>query len=370
MARYHVNPTTGDPGVCRAEKNCPFGSIDEHYDSREAAAAAYEAKQKLDEHFAHLQKVDETEELVSQLDKLETQRREVEARLDELMTARGGEIDQAMSLRNQIIARKRDFLSSVPLKKMNQKLLVAAIFAESNFTPEANSKLDFAIRLATELHEGTVRKGDVQGRRDTPYVEHPLRNTLRLVRLGVRDEELLSATVLHDTVEDCARKFVASQKSVDARITEAEARQLLLKHIEDNINPRVAKLVLGVTNPLRSSHENRHLSQAQKNEEYAANVQREIESDPAVLLVKFADFEDNAGSLHFSSTEFSPNKIRKLAKKYLPVVGIFREAIAKSELPINDVAHEHILNQLDSMELRLRRIIDATRSVASIKTGD
>ena len=44
MAKWHINPKTGEPGLCRALKNCPFGGSDEHYSSREAAQGAYEAK--------------------------------------------------------------------------------------------------------------------------------------------------------------------------------------------------------------------------------------------------------------------------------------------------------------------------------------
>jgi hypothetical protein len=45
MAKYHVNPKTGDPGSCRATKgNCPFASDDEHYTSKEAAHEAFEKK--------------------------------------------------------------------------------------------------------------------------------------------------------------------------------------------------------------------------------------------------------------------------------------------------------------------------------------
>jgi hypothetical protein len=43
MAGYHINPTTGEPGLCKAKVSCPFGDLeDDHYTSREAAAAAYE----------------------------------------------------------------------------------------------------------------------------------------------------------------------------------------------------------------------------------------------------------------------------------------------------------------------------------------
>ncbi len=38
MAIYHVNPETGNVGVCSAEKgNCPFGNAEDHYTSEEAA---------------------------------------------------------------------------------------------------------------------------------------------------------------------------------------------------------------------------------------------------------------------------------------------------------------------------------------------
>lgn len=43
MAKFHINPETGNPGSCSAQTgNCPFGSDDEHYTSAEAARTAYE----------------------------------------------------------------------------------------------------------------------------------------------------------------------------------------------------------------------------------------------------------------------------------------------------------------------------------------
>lgn len=45
MAKYHINPETGNPGVCRATKQCRFGSANEHYGSKDEARAAYERSQ-------------------------------------------------------------------------------------------------------------------------------------------------------------------------------------------------------------------------------------------------------------------------------------------------------------------------------------
>lgn len=43
MAIYHVNPNTGNPNICRAEKGgCPFGGTNEHYDTKAEAREAYE----------------------------------------------------------------------------------------------------------------------------------------------------------------------------------------------------------------------------------------------------------------------------------------------------------------------------------------
>jgi hypothetical protein len=46
MASYHVNPETGNPGVCRAKISCRFGDSDKHFDSKEAAREAYETEQE------------------------------------------------------------------------------------------------------------------------------------------------------------------------------------------------------------------------------------------------------------------------------------------------------------------------------------
>lgn len=42
MSKFHVNPSTGNPGRCFALKKCRFGGDDEHYASKELAAVAYE----------------------------------------------------------------------------------------------------------------------------------------------------------------------------------------------------------------------------------------------------------------------------------------------------------------------------------------
>ena len=54
-----------------------------------------------------------------------------------------------------------------------------------------------AIAFATKAHEGQFRKGTTR-----PYIVHPL-EVGRIVATMTDDEEIISAAILHDTVEDC-----------------------------------------------------------------------------------------------------------------------------------------------------------------------
>lgn len=42
MAKYHINPKTGNPGRCSAVHQCPFGGESDHYGSESEARQAYE----------------------------------------------------------------------------------------------------------------------------------------------------------------------------------------------------------------------------------------------------------------------------------------------------------------------------------------
>lgn len=54
-----------------------------------------------------------------------------------------------------------------------------------------------AITLAINTHEDQVRRGTGE-----PYVNHPLRVTSSVLAAGIKDDIVLSSTMLHDVVED------------------------------------------------------------------------------------------------------------------------------------------------------------------------
>lgn len=57
---------------------------------------------------------------------------------------------------------------------------------------------DEAVQFAKKAHKGQIRKGTKK-----PYIVHPL-EVADIVATMTSDEEILSAAVLHDTIEDCA----------------------------------------------------------------------------------------------------------------------------------------------------------------------
>lgn len=57
--------------------------------------------------------------------------------------------------------------------------------------------IDKAIEFATRAHEGQFRKGT-----QTPYIVHPV-EVGNIVKTMTADEEVISAAILHDTIEDC-----------------------------------------------------------------------------------------------------------------------------------------------------------------------
>lgn len=49
---FHVNPKTGNTGICKAKNDrCPFGGVEDHFEDRADAQKAFEKKQEKFEHF-------------------------------------------------------------------------------------------------------------------------------------------------------------------------------------------------------------------------------------------------------------------------------------------------------------------------------
>ena len=106
-----------------------------------------------------------------------------------------------------------------------------------------------AIEFATRAHAGQFRKGTRR-----PYIVHPI-EVGDIVSTMTQDEEIISAAVLHDTIEDCegvsreilAREFservagIVAQESEDKTKTWMERKSATIEHIRNA--PREVQMV-------------------------------------------------------------------------------------------------------------------------------
>lgn len=83
--------------------------------------------------------------------------------------------------------------------------------------------IDRAIAFATRAHEGQVRKGTSR-----PFILHPL-EVGKIVASMTEDEEVISAAILHDTIEDCED---VTEEMLQGRFTERVVN-LVVQESED-----------------------------------------------------------------------------------------------------------------------------------------
>ncbi|MDI9895990.1 HD domain-containing protein [Rhodococcus sp. IEGM 1381] len=202
------------------------------------------------------------------------------------------------------------------LKDMDSAALVFAILHEIDTDRVDRTQLGNAMELATAAHLSQKRIGRAAYPVDA-YIVHPLRNVLRLIRLGCTDTDVLAATALHDTVEDQPREIVSILDR--SRLSDESNQQAALDLITEHFNTETSRLVAAVTNPLSDAVR----PKTEKNAAYAEHV-ADVIKDPKVFLVKFADFVDNAGSVQYLDDEA---KRAKLAAKYAPMVEVFIAAL-------------------------------------------
>lgn len=100
--------------------------------------------------------------------------------------------------------------------------------------------IDKAVEFAKKAHAGQYRKGTAR-----PYIVHPL-EVGDIVAGMTADEEIISAAILHDTIEDCAgvteevlaREFsprvavMVAQESEDKSKTWMERKSATINHIK------------------------------------------------------------------------------------------------------------------------------------------
>ncbi len=241
------------------------------------------------------------------------------------------------------------------LKRMESpELAEHIVYASQNMPNVSTRKVRKAVLLASDLHKTDTRSIRLH-HQETPYIEHPLRNTLRLIRLGCSDESVIIGSLLHDTVED--HPFEMAKKAGVDTTDEHEARAACYRYIEQQYGRRTAIMVEGMSNPIKEG--NVRTPWQEKNTTYAKHVVEAIQN-PDVFLGKVSDFIDNALSLHHTESAMSPVGLHRKASKYLLVSEALRGrlllGIKKNDISLPDTSLAKIYVQLSRGDEMLKRI--------------
>ncbi|MCM0676899.1 HD domain-containing protein [Micromonospora phytophila] len=202
------------------------------------------------------------------------------------------------------------------------------------FDDAAQARLTEALDLAAELHRDDRRVRE-------PYLNHLLRVAIRMTHhYQVRDVDVIVAGLLHDAVEDHPDELAGEHG-------DADPTPAALAALARRFGPRVARLVGAVTNPAYDPDRDRHT-------QYREHVAASLDREPWARVIKVSDFTDNGvGVIHTVGP-----KVASSARKYRPLVPVFRDLITRPDTPLSAPVKRHILDQLDLAEERFSAILD------------
>lgn len=203
----------------------------------------------------------------------------------------------------------------------------------ARFDRPARDRLHAALTLATRLHRQDARVRE-------PYINHPLRGAIRIsCYYRLHDVDLLTAALLHDTVEDHPAALADGRPG--------DATEAALDTLAHEFGQRAADLVRSVTNPRYDPDRDRDL-------QYREHIASSLARNPWARPIKFSDFTDNATGVVYSQGP----RVRRWAAKYRPLVPILKGVLALPDTPLDDQARRHVLGQLELAEERLAPILD------------
>lgn len=238
------------------------------------------------------------------------------------------------------------------LKTYNSEHMASVIVSFAEKTEGINAKnVKAAILMAADLHKPDLRANRAHYDK-TPYIEHPLRNTLRLIRYGCKTEAVLIGELLHDTVEDHPYEIARQYAKQEPR-DEHHAREISYAYIAKRFSPRASKMVHGMSNPII---EDKNVSTADKNISYYNHFVTAIKGGD-VLVGKTSDITDNAFSLHYTESGMTSLSVYKKTVKYLMVMDALESrlkmAYVKGDLPVSDKGLATMIRQVQDGRIKL-----------------
>ena len=234
---------------------------------------------------------------------------------------------QIGKLESNYTARNIQWEKTQPTVENEQKVYqsiaeTSSVLAELLQAVDANASLakeKIKIFQAVELvfnEQGSALRKDLKF-----YPVHPLQAALNFIqRLGITDPEFILSAILHDTIEDVAR-FNQNPDLIGEMF--GGKVQTNVQSVTNKELPKAAKDWLGAQGVSGES---------MKAMEYQLGVAREITQSVDTLLLKSADFSDNA--LKLGNLSGNPKLQQRLAAKYGVLIQIFSEefrALADNE---------------------------------------
>ena len=116
-----------------------------------------------------------------------------------------------VSISSIVEEKKKTFKTKKAIYDWERMRTFVKTSAKNYKLTDALKALDYAVKA----HEGQKRK-----RSDTPYIYHPLNMACHALSMGIREDSVIAACLLHDVVEDCG-------KTVDELPVNEEARDIV-----------------------------------------------------------------------------------------------------------------------------------------------
>jgi (p)ppGpp synthase/HD superfamily hydrolase len=179
------------------------------------------------------------------------------------------------------------------------------------------------LQLAGRLHSLDQRQRE-------PFVNHLLRVALRIIcHYEVHDADIIAAALLHDAVEDHATDL------------SADGRPGAFAMLAAGFGPRVADLIDALTNPVYDHTRDEH-------DQYREHVAASLETHPWARVIKASDFTDNGVGLIYTTGP----KAERIARKYVPLVPVLADLIARPDTPLSCRVKARIIVQLRGAQAR------------------
>lgn len=230
------------------------------------------------------------------------------------------------------------------LKHFSTKQLLQKIESfKKIFNRDDQATLAKAINLALELHSHQP------ARPDGPYFNHLLRVAAFLFECGCKNINIITAALLHDSIEDQSNKILKKYTLLFPDSQNGTSKERAGAYLSLEFGTVVGTYVFYLTNPDWSDIP----SKEERNKLYFLHVKEIIENKPDIAIIKLADFCDN--SLDLQLVDNYQMRLR-YCKKYLPIFPLFINALTSGIIEVASYKIE-LLNALKQAEKYVREAI-------------